>query len=127
MLWMWPRYLPCLTFQVVESLGLSFHNAAGLHKHVDSMPSEAPWSTRDIVFSDQPNNHYTVQYRDVIDGVKALLGDPSLADKLVYRPKRVFTDKSKKSRIYSEMWTGVWWSTVQVSTLFILSSELFIK
>ncbi|EIM79383.1 uncharacterized protein STEHIDRAFT_36669, partial [Stereum hirsutum FP-91666 SS1] len=75
---------------VVESLGLSFRNAAGLHKHVDSMPSEAPWSTRDIVFSDQPNDHYTVQYRDVIDGVKALLGDPSLADKLVYRPKRVF-------------------------------------
>ena len=79
------------------------------------MPSEAPWSTRDIVFSDRPNDRYTVQYRDVIDGVKALLGDPSLADKLVYRPKRVFTDRSKTSRIYSEMWTGLWWSAVQVS------------
>ena len=78
------------------------------------MPDEAPWYTRDIVFSDRPNEKFMVQYRNVIDGIKALLGDPALADKLVYRPSRIFTNKSKKSRIYSEMWTGMWWTAVQV-------------
>lgn len=44
-----------------------------------------------------------VQYRDILDGVKALLSDPSLLEKLVYRPKRVFTDQARKSHIFSEM------------------------
>ncbi|KAL6301703.1 hypothetical protein BKA93DRAFT_818859 [Sparassis latifolia] len=33
---------------------------------------------------------------------------------MVYVPKRIFTDQNKDNRIYSEMWTGLWWNTIQV-------------
>lgn len=78
------------------------------------MPSESPWFSRNLSFTDRPDEKYQVHYRDVLQGIKALLGDPGLADHLVYRPSRVFTNRSKDNRIYSEMWTGVWWTTVQV-------------
>lgn len=78
------------------------------------MPSEAPWVTTQISFTDRPNEKFFVQYRNVLDAVKALLGDPELAKHLVYKPSKVFTDPSRESRIYSEMWTGKWWSEVQV-------------
>lgn len=42
------------------------------------------------------------------------MGDPSLAKHLVYRPSRIFTDNSRSKRVFSEMWTGTWWSAVQV-------------
>ena len=93
-----------------------------LHKKIDSMPDEAPWNIRDIVFSDRPNEKFLVQYRDILDAIKALMGDPAFEDKLVYKPSRVFTNKSKKSRIYSEMWTGMWWSAVQVRLYCITQS-----
>lgn len=70
-----------------------------------------------MIITDRPEEKHPIQYRNVIDAVKALLGDPSLSKHVVYRPSRVFTDSSRTRRIYSEMWTGTWWSTVQVSIL----------
>ncbi|PPQ84929.1 hypothetical protein CVT24_000245 [Panaeolus cyanescens] len=32
---------------------------------------------------------------------------------MVFKPTKVYTDKSKKQRIYSEMWTGRWWEFLQ--------------
>ena len=46
--------------------------------------------------------------------LKALLGNPAHADKIVYRPSHVFTEESRKGRVYTEMWTGNWWHAVQV-------------
>lgn len=100
---------------MAERLGLSFHTANSLHDKVDSLPDDMPWSSQNIVFTDRPQEKHLIQYRNVIDAIKALLGDPALSKHLVYRPSRVFTDSSRTRRIYSEMWTGTWWSTVQVS------------
>lgn len=88
------------------------------------MPSEAPWTTTQLSFTDKPEEKFFVQYRNVLDAVKALLGDTELAEHLVYRPSRVFTDNSRKSHVYSEMWTGKWWSSVQASHLPLLSTEI---
>ena len=42
----------------------------------------------------------------------------AFANDIVYRPKKIFTDSSKTTRIYNEMWTGDWWHSVQVSLPF---------
>ncbi|KAF8976871.1 hypothetical protein BDQ17DRAFT_1267049, partial [Cyathus striatus] len=46
---------------------------------------------------------------DIIDCVKALLGDPNFAPYLVFEPEKHYTDDSEKTRMYHDMHTGKWW------------------
>ena len=72
-----------------------------LLQKVDSMPDRAPWMEQWITFKDRPGEKHLVQYRDIIIAMKALLGNPAHADKIVYRPSHVFTDGSRKGRVSS--------------------------
>lgn len=56
-----------------------------------------------------------VQFRDPLEAIRTLLGNPAHARDIVYKPKKVFSDGTKEKRIYSEMWTGKWWHSIQVS------------
>lgn len=101
-------------------LGLSYHNTRALLQKVDSLPERAEWQERWLSFKDRPNEKHLLQFRDIIQAIRALLGSPDHADKIVYRPQHIFRDASRKQRIYGEMWTGQWWHAVQVSaSLFI--------
>lgn len=103
-----------ISAQVKERLGLSYHNTKTLLRVVDGIPERAgKWHVKTLRFQDSPEEH-TIRYRDVIKAVECLWGDPALAKHMVYRPKKIFTDNTKATRIYSEMWTGVWWHAVQV-------------
>ena len=54
-----------LCFQVVENLGLSYHNTRSLHQKVDGIPERAgDWQTRTLSFKDRPNDAFTVRFRD---------------------------------------------------------------
>jgi len=108
-------YLSDGIFQVVEKLGLSSHNIRGLHQVVDSVPARAEWKTQELWFKSDSDAKHIVHYRDPCDAVKSLLGNPTHAKDIVYRPRKIFTDSSRTCRIYNEMWTGDWWHTVQVS------------
>ena len=101
--------------QVAEKLELSYHNIRGLHKKVDSVPARAKWKTRELWYKSDPEDKHIIHYRDPKELISALLGNPAHAKDIVYRPKKVFTDSMKTTRIYNEMWTGEWWNTVQVS------------
>ncbi|KAI6010552.1 hypothetical protein EDC04DRAFT_2871165 [Pisolithus marmoratus] len=56
-----------------------------------------------------------VHYRDPLEAIKALLGDPALAKHIVYKLKCIFTDATKEKRVYNEMWTSSWWEEMQGS------------
>ena len=101
----------------MESLGLSFKDVRGLFVKVDTIPDRAPWRTMSIAFPDRPEEKHLVQYCDIIEAIKALLGNLSYAKQIVWRPRRVFTDASKTKRVFSEMWTGLWWNELQVCCL----------
>ncbi|KAF9465842.1 hypothetical protein BDZ94DRAFT_1145452, partial [Collybia nuda] len=99
---------------VKESLGLSFRNIRALHQKLDSIPEKAgPWYTKTLCFKDKPDQKFTIQHQDVIQCIKSLWGDPAFTDHLVYQPRRVFSDNTRKNRIYSELWTGKWWNVIQ--------------
>ncbi|KAJ3818974.1 hypothetical protein F5880DRAFT_1510524 [Lentinula raphanica] len=86
---------------VKEKLGLSYTNIAGLHKKIDNLrPRAGEWKVQKL--------------RDVLQCIQSLWGDPALADHLVYRPKKIFQDKEKTKRVYSEMWEGKWWQFTQL-------------
>jgi Plavaka transposase len=117
------------SYQVAEKLELSYHNIRGLHKKVDSVPPRAKWKTRELWYKSDPEDKHIIHYRDPKELISALLGNPAHAKDIVYRPKKVFTDSMKTSRIYNEMWTGEWWNTVQVSVFWsflIYTSDLIL-
>ena len=86
-----------------------------LHKIVDDIPERAgKWKTKVLSFGDRPEEKHIVRFRDVIDGVRCLWGDPALSKHMVYVPKKVFLNSNRTNRVYSEMWTGSWWHVIQV-------------
>ncbi|KAH9912827.1 uncharacterized protein B0H18DRAFT_887368 [Fomitopsis serialis] len=99
---------------VVEKLGLTFKDVRELFIKVDALPDRAAWKTTSLTFPDRIDEQHLVRYRDILEAIKALLGNPAHAKDVVYRPRRVFADRSRTKRIYSEMWTGLWWNAVQV-------------
>ncbi|KAH9910674.1 uncharacterized protein B0H18DRAFT_894788 [Fomitopsis serialis] len=98
-----------------ERLGLSYHNSRSLLQRVDSLPDRAEWMERCLSFKDRPNEKHLLQFRDIIQAIRTLLGNPEHADHIVYRPRRIFSDASRTHRLYNKMWTGCWWHAVQVS------------
>ncbi|KAH9032385.1 hypothetical protein EDB83DRAFT_2525578 [Lactarius deliciosus] len=54
-------------------------------------------------------------FRDVLQCIRALYGDPEFAHDLVFAPERHYTDHARTCRVYSEMYTGDWWWAIQTS------------
>ena len=54
--------------------------------------------------------------RNPVDVVRELLARHDLRDKLVFEPRKTFTDQTKTNRVYKEMWTSDWWAEIQVNT-----------
>lgn len=57
-------------------------------------------------------------YRDPVECVKSLIGNPGFKDYISYVPERVFVDDEGKVRLFDEMWTGDWWWDTQVRLLY---------
>ncbi|CAA7267865.1 unnamed protein product [Cyclocybe aegerita] len=99
---------------VVEKLGLSYHNVRALHKKVDSLPEKAgKWKTKELAFSDRPDEKFTVHHHDPIKAIKSLWKNPEISPKMAFAPTRVYSDSKQENHIYSEMWTGQWWHILQ--------------
>jgi hypothetical protein len=104
--------------QVVEKLGLSFHNVRALHQKIDDMPDRAgSWQKKSLSFRDLPGEDFTVWHRDPIEAIKGLWKDPNLSPHMAFTPSKVYMDSTKSEHIYSEMWTGQWWHVLQVLEL----------
>lgn len=101
-----------------EKLGLTFNSARSMLETVDKIPDRCGmWFTKQLSFKDRPDEHFTIRHRDPIEAIKALWGDPSFSNDLVYKPSKLFRRAvmSEEERMFSEMWTGGFWNAVQVS------------
>jgi len=108
-------------YQVVEQLGLSFHNVRALHQKIDALPDKAgEWQTKSLSFRDLPGETFTIRHRDPIEAIKSLWRDPNLSPHMVFAPSKVYSDATKSDRIYSEMWTGQWWHALQVRDTIVI-------
>jgi len=97
---------------------LSFHNADEWYAKLNSIPyglSIENWKTATVTVPSsitgagpQP---YAVQYQNVENVVRFLLGHTPFKDNLTYSPVRLWNDNN--SRVYTEMWTGDWWWEMQ--------------
>ncbi|KAH7903744.1 hypothetical protein BJ138DRAFT_1020140, partial [Hygrophoropsis aurantiaca] len=98
----------CLAFQVCERLGLSYNNTTKLNKIIDDqIPLHRPrFQRKEIVVAGES---FDVYFRDIIQCVKALYGDPEFAQHLVFSPERHYADENQTQRLYHDMHTGKWW------------------
>ena len=53
-------------------------------------------------------------FRDPIECVQGLIGNPTFREHVSYVPQKVFTNRTGTTRIYDEAWTGDWWWSMQV-------------
>lgn len=54
-------------------------------------------------------------WRDPLDCIAELIGNPEFEESISYVPEKVFADEKMEDRWYDEMWTGDWWWETQVS------------
>lgn len=109
-----------MVFKLSEALGLSFSSADELNAIIDKkLPDGLPKFVREEVKLD--GQTYEFYYRDIMQCIRVLYGDPELAEFLVHAPEKHFTGPDKKTRIYSEMHTGKWWWARQVCLFVHLS------
>ena len=109
-----------MSWKVVNKLGLSYGTAGELNQIIDTLPGRPPFKSRDFTIGGETLTFY---FRDVMQCIQALYGDPEFAHKLAFVPERHYSDPERTRRVYSEMHTGDWWWAVQVSiTIFLLIS-----
>ncbi|KAG8759585.1 hypothetical protein FRC12_009724 [Ceratobasidium sp. 428] len=104
---------------IVERCGLSFGSNYALNKLLDKLPSAGPrWTRiqRTITGTIKDAKGKPLQedieiwVRDIVDLVRELIGNASFGQKLVFVPRRVETNGSRK---IDEMWTADWWMDIQ--------------
>ena len=96
-----------------ERLGLSYGTTQQLDRIIDAkIPRERPQFQRAEVIMD--NVGYDVYFRDILECVRALYGEPKFARHLVFLPERHYEDADHTVRLHHDMYTGKWWWGIQV-------------
>ncbi|KAF8872990.1 hypothetical protein BD779DRAFT_1613730 [Infundibulicybe gibba] len=95
-----------------DALGLSYKNSRELNKIIDTeLPGDRPsFKRREIKIA---GDIFDIYYRDPLECVKALFGDPEFAGDLLLKPERHYTSPDKMDQLYHEMNTGKWWWDTQ--------------
>jgi len=108
-------------------LGLSYSSANELNRIIDeNLPSRPRFERQEIVVAGEA---FDVYFRDIIQCVRSLYGDPEFSSVLVFAPERHYLDADQTIRLYHDMHTSKWWWETQVSAFsqLLLSPSRFIE
>ncbi|KAI0037563.1 hypothetical protein FA95DRAFT_1506815, partial [Auriscalpium vulgare] len=97
---------------VYDRLQLPFKTAKDLNAIIDNQLPRRPVFKQDKI--SVGGQSFNVYYRDTLDCIKALYGDPEFAPYMAYAPERHYVDDAQTNRVYNEMKTGKWWWRVQM-------------
>jgi hypothetical protein len=111
--------------------GIPWRNARELLKDVDKLPKGLGWRCQPIKVPgntpDGISEEVEIYYRDVIELVKELIGNPAFNNPVImaYEPVEVYVGPDndpddKLTREYGEAYTGKWWNEVQVCTVVLI-------
>ncbi|KAM6499250.1 hypothetical protein JOM56_004758 [Amanita muscaria] len=97
---------------VVEMLGLSYKNAREMNKLIDAqLPGRPQFQRSDIKVGGEEMTMYS---RDILQCIRALLGDPEFTAQLILRPERHYRRSGERwDRVFHDMHTGNWWWEMQ--------------
>ena len=100
----------------------SFDKKKSFLETIDSLPIGAPWTikhipmTGDILDDDGVMRTETAElwFRDPVECVKELIGNPAFKAVMDYAPTRLFVDAEGNEEFISEMSSASWWWKMQV-------------
>jgi len=109
---------------VVDRLGLSYRNTKELNRLIDEeMPGRPRFKCEEVLLGGESYDFY---FREVIPCLRALFGDPRFSEHLAFTPERHYQDAGHTMQVFSEMYTGKWWWSVQVRTYSNVLSQVLI-
>jgi hypothetical protein len=83
---------------------------------VESMPHGLPWHRRVItVEGNNGEEKIDMWVRNSLAGVMFLLSNQKFVNHMRFSPEIHWLLGGERKRLYSEMWTALWWWRVQVS------------
>ncbi|KAF8871026.1 hypothetical protein BD779DRAFT_1613985 [Infundibulicybe gibba] len=93
-----------------------------LQAKVDALPTGPRWECEVITTpgdragedGEIVGEEMELWYRNPVECIKELIGNPAFSDSVSFVPERVYTSNDGDDRIYDEMWTGDWWWNTQV-------------
>ncbi|KAI0039026.1 hypothetical protein FA95DRAFT_1504736 [Auriscalpium vulgare] len=96
---------------VSDALDLPFKNANELNSIIDNQLPRRPAFKHDRI--EVGGEKFDFYYRDALECIKALYGDPEFAPYMAFAPERHYSDADQTIRVYNQMHTGKWWWRVQ--------------
>ncbi|KAI0069666.1 hypothetical protein K474DRAFT_1632668, partial [Panus rudis PR-1116 ss-1] len=97
--------------EVCAKLDLSYKNSRELNALVDKIPNLRPrFKVKEIELGDEI---YEVYFRDALECVRALFGEPEFASHVITKPERFYADANRTQRVHWDMFTGKWWWAMQ--------------
>ncbi|KAI0085458.1 hypothetical protein BDY19DRAFT_896743 [Irpex rosettiformis] len=105
-----------------SKLDLSFKNQAQLLEAIDQLPSGPEWKCQSVtVAGDQRDvdgealrEELELWFRNPIECIRELIGNPLFVEKMVFTPEKVFEDSKGEEEVRNEMNTGKWWWEIQM-------------
>ncbi|KAI0682454.1 hypothetical protein BC835DRAFT_1311511, partial [Cytidiella melzeri] len=102
---------------------LSFKDKRAFFAKIDELPRGPKWQCEMIKVTGsekdaEGNSREKVELvelwkRNPVDCIKELIANPLLAEHMRFRSERLYENEDRKWPIFSEMWTGEWWETIQ--------------
>ncbi|KAJ7084764.1 hypothetical protein B0H15DRAFT_951261 [Mycena belliarum] len=93
---------------------------------IDDLPGGVRWQCKEMdIKGDLPDldrdptgstmRGETVElwWRDPVECVRELIGNPMFRDAMRFAPEELYADANGDVRVFSEMWTGDWWQEIQ--------------
>ena len=110
-------------WQIQNKLQPSFQNKAELLDVVDQLPRSVDWKCKCITLTGDIRNsdghaqteELELWFRDPIECVRELIGNPAFNTGMKFAPERLYTSKDGSDHVINEMWTADWWWDMQVS------------
>ncbi|KAJ6524347.1 hypothetical protein B0H19DRAFT_1215001 [Mycena capillaripes] len=110
-----------LKLPIIQGVGTAYSSKDQLLEAIDDLPGGVGWKlekvtlTGDLEDDDGKPIVETLElwYRDPVDCIRELMGNPVFRDVTQYAPQKLFEDEKGKSEIINEMWTADWWWRLQ--------------
>lgn len=112
-----------VALKIQDRLDSSYINKDNLYTAIDGLPQGTEWKSQSITVTGDLKGiddivmveKLELWYRDPVECVRELIGNPMFRNKISYAPEQHFQDLAGERQIWNEMWTGEWWWNTQVS------------
>ncbi|KAJ6566640.1 hypothetical protein B0H19DRAFT_939699 [Mycena capillaripes] len=104
----------------------SFDGKTDFFEKVDSLPGGAKWQCKildtkgdlpglekDPTGATMRREQNELWFRDPVECVEELIGNPTFRHAMRYAPEKLYQDKKETIEVVNEMWTASWWWEIQ--------------